>query len=65
MQETQDKILEDVTTGDYKYGFVTDIETEVIPIGLNEDVVRLISAKKMSRTGCSNTALKHIVIGLQ
>ena len=46
MQETQDKILEDVTTGDYKYGFVTDIETEVIPIGLNEDVVRLISAKK-------------------
>lgn len=46
MQETQDKILEDVTSGDYKYGFVTDIETEVIPIGLNEDVVRLISAKK-------------------
>ena len=46
MQETQDKILEDVTTADYKYGFVTDIETEVIPIGLNEDVVRLISAKK-------------------
>ncbi len=46
MQETQDKILEDVTTGEYKYGFVTDIETEVIPTGLNEDVVRLISAKK-------------------
>jgi Fe-S cluster assembly protein SufB len=30
----------------YKYGFVTDIETEKIPKGLNEDVVRLISAKK-------------------
>jgi len=29
MQETYDKILEDVTTGDYKYGFVTDVETEV------------------------------------
>ncbi len=46
MQESQDKILEDVTSGEYKYGFVTDIETEVIPTGLNEDVVRLISAKK-------------------
>lgn len=30
----------------YKYGFVTDIETESIPHGLNEDVIRLISAKK-------------------
>ncbi|MEL3891539.1 Fe-S cluster assembly protein SufB [Ferrovibrio sp. MS7] len=32
--------------GDYKYGFVTDIESEVLPKGLNEDVVRFISAKK-------------------
>ncbi|MBL4594819.1 MAG: hypothetical protein JKX68_13545, partial [Flavobacteriales bacterium] len=31
---------------EYKYGFTTDIESEVIPIGLNEDVVRLISSKK-------------------
>src|SRR5580765_1200014 len=30
----------------YKYGFVTDIESDVVPPGLNEDVVRLISAKK-------------------
>ncbi|MBV6624781.1 MAG: Fe-S cluster assembly protein SufB [Rivularia sp. (in: Bacteria)] len=30
----------------YKYGFVTDIETDSIPRGLNEDVIRLISAKK-------------------
>ena len=30
----------------YKYGFVTDIETETIPRGLSEDVIRLISAKK-------------------
>ena len=41
-----DDIIADVTSGDYKYGFTTDIETEVIPIGLNEEVVRLISAKK-------------------
>ncbi|MDR1882347.1 MAG: Fe-S cluster assembly protein SufB [Prevotella sp.] len=46
MQEDQDKILENVTSGDYKYGFVTEIETDIIPVGLNEDVVRLISARK-------------------
>lgn len=46
MQEDQDKILEEVTSGEYKYGFVTDIDTDVIPTGLNEEVVRLISAKK-------------------
>ena len=40
------KVLEDHTRSDYKYGFTTDIDTEVIPKGLNEDVVRLISAKK-------------------
>jgi len=39
-------ILDEVTQGEYKYGFTTDIETDIIPIGLNEDVVRLISAKK-------------------
>ncbi|MDD4968148.1 MAG: Fe-S cluster assembly protein SufB [Paludibacter sp.] len=39
-------ILDQVTQGDYKYGFTTDIETDIIPIGLTEDVVRLISAKK-------------------
>ncbi len=31
---------------DYKYGFTTDIETEMVPKGLNEDVIRLISQKK-------------------
>src|SRR2546428_5930990 len=30
----------------YKYGFVTDIEADVVPPGLSEDVIRLISAKK-------------------
>ena len=39
-------ILDQVTQGEYKYGFTTDIETDIIPIGLSEDVVRLISAKK-------------------
>ena len=38
--------LDEVTNQDYKYGFVTNIETEIIPIGLNEDIIRLISEKK-------------------
>jgi len=46
MENDQDKVLNEVTSGEYKYGFVTDIETDVIPKGLSEDVVRLISAKK-------------------
>jgi len=46
MENDQDKLLGEVTSGEYKYGFVTDIETEVIPKGLSEDVIRLISAKK-------------------
>ena len=42
----QDDILKDVTENDYKYGFVTDIETDIVPAGLNEDVIRHISAVK-------------------
>ncbi len=47
MAEAQ-KTLEDVTgsSGDYKYGFVTNIESELAPKGLNEDIIRFISAKK-------------------
>lgn len=41
-----DTIIHEVTQNEYKYGFTTDIETDVIPIGLNEGVVRMISAKK-------------------
>lgn len=44
--EEQDKILNDLTQSEYKYGFVTDIETDILEKGLSEDVVRLISAKK-------------------
>ncbi|TDI58027.1 MAG: Fe-S cluster assembly protein SufB [Alphaproteobacteria bacterium] len=42
--ETQKTIEE--ASGDYKYGFVTDIEMDMAPKGLNEDIVRFISAKK-------------------
>ena len=46
IKSMSDDILHEITQSDYKYGFSTDIETEVIPVGLNEDVIRLISAKK-------------------
>lgn len=38
--------IEDFTSNEYKYGFTTDIETEVFPVGISEEVVRLISKKK-------------------
>ncbi len=38
--------IEDLVNREYAHGFYTDIEADVIPVGLNEDVVRLISAKK-------------------
>ena len=44
--KTQNKTIEKVTSQDYQYGFVTDIEQDTIPPGLNEDVIRLISNKK-------------------
>jgi Fe-S cluster assembly protein SufB len=40
------KIIDKVTTSEYKYGFYTDIEADAIPKGLSEDVVRMISRKK-------------------
>ena len=43
---TEEKFLEEVANREYKYGFVTDIETDTIPKGLSEDIIRLISAKK-------------------
>jgi len=49
MNTTEDKntkIIDDVTQSDYRYGFVTDLEMEMAPKGLNEDTVRYISAKK-------------------
>ena len=43
MSDTIDNIT---NNEDYKYGFTSNIETDIIPCGLNEDVVRLISKKK-------------------
>ena len=46
-EETKNEnILEEVTSAEYKYGFFSDIETEIAPMGLSEDIVRFISTKK-------------------
>jgi Fe-S cluster assembly protein SufB len=45
MPETNE-ILNELTKGEYKYGFVSDIEMDTAPKGLNEDIIRFISAKK-------------------
>jgi Fe-S cluster assembly protein SufB len=45
MKETA-KTIEAATNREYRYGFVTSVEADTIPAGLNEDVIRLISAKK-------------------
>jgi len=46
MSSDQDKILNEVTQSDYKYGFYTDVDMDSFPKGLNEDVIRKISEKK-------------------
>ncbi|MEE4257409.1 MAG: Fe-S cluster assembly protein SufB [Bacteroidales bacterium] len=46
MEEDKNKIIDEVTQSEYKYGFVTDIEMETAPKGLTEDTIRFISAKK-------------------
>ncbi|MCK5066508.1 MAG: Fe-S cluster assembly protein SufB [Bacteroidales bacterium] len=54
----QEKILSEVTGSDYKFGFHTDIDTETIPKGLSEKVVRIISAKKEEPEWLTETRLK-------
>jgi Fe-S cluster assembly protein SufB len=43
---TSTDVIEQLANTDFKYGFVTDVEQDIVPKGLSEDVVRLISEKK-------------------
>lgn len=43
---SEEELLEEITSSEYKYGFYTDIESDKAPLGLNEDIIRFISAKK-------------------
>ena len=44
--QTATQTIEDFARQDYKFGFISDVEQEAFPVGLSEDVVRMISAKK-------------------
>jgi Fe-S cluster assembly protein SufB len=43
---TATSTIQELANREYKYGFVTEVETDAVPRGLNEDIIRLISAKK-------------------
>ena len=46
MGYTENDLAKDLENSEYKFGFTTDIESDRAPIGLNEDIIRFISAKK-------------------
>ncbi|MCK9301630.1 MAG: Fe-S cluster assembly protein SufB [Bacteroidales bacterium] len=46
MDSSEDKLINELANEEYKFGFVTDVEADIAPKGLNEDIIRYISAKK-------------------
>ncbi|MDG1237930.1 MAG: Fe-S cluster assembly protein SufB [Flavobacteriales bacterium] len=58
MSYTEKDLKEDLDNKSYEFGFVTDIESEKAPVGLNEDIVRLISSKKNEPEWLLNYRLK-------
>src|SRR3954452_17909359 len=46
MMSTATNTIEEFAGREYEHGFITDIEADSVPPGLNEDIVRLISARK-------------------
>jgi len=46
LSTTETQKIEELANKEYKYGFVTDIEADTLPVGLNEDIIRQLSAKK-------------------
>ena len=56
--KTQNETIEKFTSQDYQYGFVTDIEQDTIPPGIDENVVRFISNKKNEPDWLLNWRLK-------
>ena len=46
MSYTEKELKEELDNKSYEFGFVTDIESEKAPVGLNEDIIKLISSKK-------------------
>ena len=49
IEKEQNQVVKDVIDQKYEYGFTTDVHTEIIEKGLNEDVVRLIAEEGRAR----------------
>ena len=62
VQETIDRVRK-IDVDQYKYGFETTIETDKAPKGLSEDIIRFISKRRTSRTGCWNGVWRRIAAG--
>ena len=58
MSYTEKELKEELDNKSYEFGFVTDIESEKAPIGLNEDIIKLISSKKSEPEWLLNYRLK-------
>ncbi len=58
VKDNDQLLIEELANQEYKYGFVTDIEQEYAPKGLNEDIIRFISAKKNEPEFMLNWRLK-------
>ncbi|MBK6914542.1 MAG: Fe-S cluster assembly protein SufB [Ignavibacteriales bacterium] len=58
MSTTETQKIEELANKEYKFGFVTDIEADTIPKGLNEEVIRQLSAKKQEPEWMTEWRLK-------
>ncbi len=58
MSTTETQKIEELANKEYKFGFITDIEADTIPKGLNEDVIRQLSAKKQEPEWMTEWRLK-------
>ena len=51
MAYTEEELKKELESQEYQYGFTTDIDSETFPVGLNEDIVKAISKKRMNLNG--------------
>jgi len=58
MAYTEEELKKELETKEYEYGFYTDIESDTFPVGLNEDIVRAISARKNEPAWMTNWRLE-------
>jgi Fe-S cluster assembly protein SufB len=65
MSYTENELAEDLENQEYKYGFVTNLESETVPKGLSEETIRLISAKKEEPQWMLDYRLKAYAIWLE